>query len=420
MKAKLWFAIAAHVCAAATVHMIDATARTFARFPCPANPALTCVMSGLDSPRGLAFGPEGALYVAEAGRGGANLNEPDDGFCCFTGPLGGSLAYGRTGAVTRLWDGYQQQVATGLPSIALPTGNRGLGPQDISFLGRGGAYVTLGLEAAPAFRDALAAEHPEFPELAGLGSLAHVAASGEWRVTADIAAYEQAHNPDGRLHDDGTPFLDSNPFGILAEPSRLLLTDAGANALLQVDLNGETSLLAVFHSRGTSPPRPSFAPPRPPPPPPFDEFTDAVPTSVVVGPDGAYYVSELTGVPFVDGTANIYRVVPGGDPHTFLIGEACVAGFKMSIDMVFDHEGNLLVLQHATGAVQQPGGGVLIKVTRDKTRTDPCAQYQMGTRTTLLTGLTRPTSVVVGPDAAIYLSNSGIAIGTGEVVRIEG
>ena len=30
----------------------------------------TVVMQGLDNPRGLAFGPEGALYVAEAGRGG--------------------------------------------------------------------------------------------------------------------------------------------------------------------------------------------------------------------------------------------------------------------------------------------------------------------------------------------------------------
>src|SRR3954453_18520488 len=37
--------------------------------PCPLDPTLTCVMSGLDSPRGLAFGPEGALYVAEAGSG---------------------------------------------------------------------------------------------------------------------------------------------------------------------------------------------------------------------------------------------------------------------------------------------------------------------------------------------------------------
>ena len=32
------------------------------------NPIVTVVMSGLDSPRGLTFGPEGALYVAEAGR----------------------------------------------------------------------------------------------------------------------------------------------------------------------------------------------------------------------------------------------------------------------------------------------------------------------------------------------------------------
>jgi hypothetical protein len=36
-----------------------------------AQPVVTVVMSGLDSPRGLAFGPEGALYVAESGRGGA-------------------------------------------------------------------------------------------------------------------------------------------------------------------------------------------------------------------------------------------------------------------------------------------------------------------------------------------------------------
>jgi glucose/arabinose dehydrogenase len=32
------------------------------------------VMSGLDNPRGLTFGPQGALYVAEAGRGGAGLD----------------------------------------------------------------------------------------------------------------------------------------------------------------------------------------------------------------------------------------------------------------------------------------------------------------------------------------------------------
>ena len=47
-----------------------ATGSPFIGFPCPSNAALTCVMKQLDGVRGLAFGPEGALYVAEAGRGG--------------------------------------------------------------------------------------------------------------------------------------------------------------------------------------------------------------------------------------------------------------------------------------------------------------------------------------------------------------
>ena len=34
------------------------------------------VVRGLDNPRGLAFGPEGALYIAQAGRGGDGLCGP--------------------------------------------------------------------------------------------------------------------------------------------------------------------------------------------------------------------------------------------------------------------------------------------------------------------------------------------------------
>jgi hypothetical protein len=68
-----------------------------------------------------------------------------------------------------------------------------------------------------------------------------------------------------------------------------LVANAGANALLQVDANEDVSLIAVFHSRGSFPSRPSFAPAG------FEEVTDAVPTSITTGPDGAYYISELTG-----------------------------------------------------------------------------------------------------------------------------
>jgi len=65
------------------------------------------------------------------------------------------------------------------------------------------------------------------------------------------------------------------------------------------------------------------------------------------------------------------------------------------------------VLQHATGPVFFPGPGELIRVAPD------------GTRSLVAGGLTRPTSIVVGPDGEIYVSNRGTSIGTGEVLRIE-
>ena len=388
-----------------------------------AQTSFSVVMSGLDSPRGLAFGPEGALYVTEAGRGAGVVTSPATDPRCYTGPQGGVQCYGATGAISRLWRGVQTRVATGLPSTAFANGTRGTGPTDI-VLTHGYAYVTIGWENNPMRRS----EVPLIPELADFATFVHVAASGEWRFVADIGAYEAANNPDGRLTDDGRPHLDTNPYGLVAFPGGHLMTDAGANALLRVRADGEISTVAVFHSRGSTPPRPSFAPVDEPcrlPP----AIADAVPTSVVLGPDGAYYVSELTGVPFVDTRANVYRVVPADEPQMFFIQDACLTGFKMILDMAFDGEGNLYVLQHATGAVQGTGPGVLIRVTPDKGQSGVCAQYQAGTRTTVLSGLNRPTSVVIGPDGGIYVTNNGTAMATrddngtiltgGEVLRME-
>jgi hypothetical protein len=64
-----------------------------------AQPTVTVGISGLDNPRGLAFGPEGALYVVEAGRGGG-------GPCVML--RGASQCYGPSGALTRLWRGAKE------------------------------------------------------------------------------------------------------------------------------------------------------------------------------------------------------------------------------------------------------------------------------------------------------------------------
>src|SRR3954454_7331688 len=87
---------------------------------------VSVVMSGLDNPRGLDFGPQGALYVAEAGRGGGP-GAPS------IAPRGTPLYYGETGAVSRLWNGQQERVASGLPSLAMANGNEGAGANGISF-----------------------------------------------------------------------------------------------------------------------------------------------------------------------------------------------------------------------------------------------------------------------------------------------
>src|SRR3954471_8202649 len=80
---------------------------------------VTPVMVGLNNPRGLAVGPEGAIYVAEAGTGGAG---PCQALRQGELPAGTLSCYGPTGRISRYWHGRQDAVLTGLPSYAIPSG----------------------------------------------------------------------------------------------------------------------------------------------------------------------------------------------------------------------------------------------------------------------------------------------------------
>ena len=332
------------------------------------------VMTGLDNPRGLAWGPEGGLYVAEAGRGGSCVCVPAP-----DAPPPAARCYGATGAVSRLWHGVQERVVAGLPSVAfLPAGDTAAGPQHVSFQGRGGLFVTIGCscnKATPtgALLDDL-----------GFGYLLQVSASGNTRPIADVARYESDANPDGAQ-------IDSNPYGLLALPGHRLVTDAGGNSLLDVAANGNLSTVATF--------------PRVAPPGPFG-LRDGVPTDVVVGPDGAYYVSTLTGFPFTADTAIVYRVVPGQAPTPYAWNLTALT------DLAFGADGSLYVLQHGSaipgvpfpfagpGAIRivPPGGG--------------------GSSTLVAGGLPRATGLVVGDDGALYVSVNGASAGNGAVWRI--
>jgi len=333
-------------------------------------PEVTPVMEGLDSPRGLAFGPQGALYVVEAG------NRTFDAARCA--PVArGRNCYSGTGAISRLWKGRQERVASGLPSFYNPVVNDIGGPNDIEFVGLGNATVSIGWGASPAARAGLGATGLLF------GTLITVQPNGRWNVFTDIAAFEQANNPAGGP-------LDSNPYGLINEGNARFVVDAGANTVLRVDNRGTVSLVAVI---------PGSAAPAPPPFPPFPP-AEAVPTEVRRGPDGALYVSTLTGVPFLPGAAAIWRVVPGETPTKF------VAGLTQVTDFDWGADGSLYVLQYGS-APFFGGPSAIVRIAANGART-----------TTTLARLVRPTGIVVGPDNALYVSNRGSEESVGEVLRI--
>lgn len=333
--------------------------------PALAGNGVTTVASGLDGPRGLAFAPDGSLYVAESGRGG-------DG-PCFTGPEGGTVCFGRTGAITRVKNGWQERVLTRLPSIAdQTTGTNAIGPSDVAFHGNGKPYFTVGLGADPAMRSQL----PKLGRDAS-GWLLRGDKHGDWWNIADIAGYEAEANPD-----QGVP--DSNPNSVVATGNGQVVADAGGNSLVRVSRNGRITTLATFPSRMVG-----------------DIPMQSVPTSVVRGPDGAYYVGELTGFPFAPNAARVYRVVPGQAPTVY------ADGFTNIIDIGFGKDGKLYVLEIATnGLLSGDPTGALIRVGGDGSQ-----------HVVMSDGLFTPGGLTFKGNAA-YVSNCGTCPGTGSVLRI--
>jgi hypothetical protein len=315
------------------------------------------VASGLDNPRGLAFGPHGELFVAEAGKGGPGP--------CRTGAEGDRVCYGPSGAITEIVRGGKHRVVRGLPSLAAAGGAQAIGPSDVTVGRDGKLYYTVGLGADPAVRQQL-------KQLSGMAELYRGS-----RVVADVGRFEQRVNP------DGVKPPDTNPNAVLAVRGGEVVVDAGGNSLLRADSRGHLSKVAVFPARELN-----GAP------------VQSVPTSVVVGPDGAYYVGELTGFPFPAGAARVWRVVPGHRPTVY------ATGFTNIIDLAWGPDHTLYVLEISShGLTSGNPAGALLRVERH------------GPPTTIIgNGLTAPGGLAIrGHDA--YISDNSVSAGKGAVLR---
>lgn len=334
------------------------------------------VATGLANPRGMSFGDDGALYIAEAGIGG-------DGHCEM-GPEGAEECHGGSGGVTRVADGQQERIIDNLVSRAAEGGMNASGPNDVASAG-GAVYVLVGYGGDPQNRD---------PDTGSdqFGYLLRSDGDGIV-VIADVAGYEVANNPDGQL-------IDSNPYSfVVADDGSAIISDAGANALLAIDSDGEMSTLAVFPTLPAAMPDGT----------PMD--AEPVPTGIAVGADDTVYAGALTGFPFPPGGAPVFSIPAAG-------GEPAVAAeeFTNVIDVAVADDGTLYVLEFNRGGLLSIDPtdpttleGQLTKIDPDGTRSVVAAE-----------GLIAPTSVALDADGVPHVAVFGVLGDAGQVWKIIG
>ena len=337
------------------------------------------VAVGLDTPYKLTFGPDGGLYVAEAGTAGdeecLERENPESGEVVET-------CYGATGGVTRIdpETGEKEQVVTGLPSIGQD--GEAVGPADVAFSPDGVMHVIIGLGGNLEFRD-------HFTD-ARIGTVITVDEEGGTEVLADLVQFEHDNDPDAAYNDglpeDAMPIsegVDSNPFGLTFDGDDVLAVDAGGNTVLRIAPDGTTSVEHLL------PVGMSEAPPFLGLPPGTMIPHQPVPTAIDVDAEGTPLVGELTGFPFPVGGADVYDV-SGEEP------ESVIAGLTNILDIDVDVEtGNVYVLEFAdNGLMAEAPAPALVEV-----RPDGSMKY-------LLYGdeLPPPGGVEVGPDGMIYLT----------------
>ncbi len=333
------------------------------------------VATGLANPRGMAFGADGALYIAESGVGGEGP--------CAMGPEGNEECFGESGGVTRVADGSQERVLDGLASRAAEGGSNATGPNDVSLAGDT-LYVLIGFGGDPATRVDLGAGEDQFGHLM-------LAQDGGIAPVVDVAGYETDNNPDAMA-------LDANPYALeMYEDGTGVIVDAGMNALLFLDGTGALSTLSVFPNETATAPDGSEIP------------MNAVPTGVATAPDGSYYVGQLTGFPFPPGGAKVFGVAGGGS-------EPLIAheDFTNIMDVALSPDGSLYVLEFNRGGMLSIDPANPATLEGQLTRIAPD-----GTREVIASeGLIAPTGLAIDADGTPYVAVYGVVGNMGQVWRI--
>lgn len=261
-----------------------------------------------------------------------------------------------------------------------------------------------------------------------------------WRVSngiarrvVDIQDFEEAHDPDvlegpqwaDPRCNDVAPFLagpQSDPFHLTRlSGSEALIADAAGNTLLWAKSNGNIDWVALF-TPATADGSGSIDP--------VDWlmgpgaggaefcFVQPVPTSVAIGPDGAYYVGELTGVTepgLPIGLSRVWRIEPGARNVVCPSAdcEVVLSGLTSVIDLAFGPDDMLYVLEYDENSWLAPFIGAILggTINRCDVSTTP------GTCSVAVEGLVLPGAITFDTWDNLWVVENNI--GTPMVRRVD-
>ncbi len=342
--------------------------------------ATVFVPGGLVNPRGLKFGPDGKLYVAEGGYPvEPTIGAPVGlGGPCSAGSGGPGEYFGSTtgSRISRIdMQGHVETFVGGLPSSQ--ASGLASGVADVAFIGRTMYAVLAGAGCSHGV--------PSIPN-----GVIRVNRDRSWTMIADLGAFQHAHpvvHPTDAITGDYEP--DGTWYSMIAVDGALYAVEPNHGELDRISTSGHvTRIVDISASQG-----------------------HVVPTVVAHG-DDAFFVSNLGGFDPDDlNVQSIYRVTRGGNVKVVATGLSKVLG------IVLDKRERLYVLEtsySATDPGPEPATGRLIRILPN------------GTQRVLVDGssgiLSIPTGMTLGPDGALYISNIGYGappVGAGQIVKVE-